>query len=266
MRAKTGLKSAGGHHDNLESASKRHWPSFTLIAGITTWRLHRCMWSRTSLADLTVSGRASQQGTSAMPSDSATLLAAPIQVTPVTVCAARIAPCRSMVGGSVSKRASVTTILRATLALRRQEYPNQRSIRTKLGMKSEKTVNPKLQHWLLGLGFRVWGVGVNPKPQTLKPLNSKPSLNPKPKCSLHIKNYPYIYKIPGPEHNYNNPTIIISPKPVIFVGTRISIKFRLTLIGFLTYISGIIITGVSRDGDRSFKGGGRGGPPFINTN
>ena len=55
------------------------------------------------------------------------------------------------------------------------------------------------------------------------------------------------------------PTIIISPKRVIFVGTRISIRFQLTLIGFQTYISGIIIAGVSQDGDRSFKGGERGG-------
>ena len=52
------------------------------------------------------------------------------------------------------------------------------------------------------------------------------------------------------------PTIIISPKRVIFVGTRISIRFQLTLIGFQTYISGIIIAGVSRDGDRSIEGGG----------
>ena len=59
------------------------------------------------------------------------------------------------------------------------------------------------------------------------------------------------------------PTIIMSPKRVIFVGTRISIKFQLTLIGFLTYICGIIITGVSRDGDRSFKGGRGGGPLLL---
>ena len=63
------------------------------------------------------------------------------------------------------------------------------------------------------------------------------------------------------------PTIIISPKRVIFVGTRISIRFQLTLIGFQTYISGIIIAGVSRDGDRSCKGGGGGGRGgyFINA-
>ena len=63
------------------------------------------------------------------------------------------------------------------------------------------------------------------------------------------------------------PTIIISPKRVIFVGTRISIRFQLTLIGFQTYISGIIIAGVSRDGDRSIEGGeGRGGGGyFINA-
>ena len=52
------------------------------------------------------------------------------------------------------------------------------------------------------------------------------------------------------------PTIIISPKRAIFVGTRISIRFQLTLISFQTYISGIIIAGVSRDGDRSIEGGG----------
>ena len=51
------------------------------------------------------------------------------------------------------------------------------------------------------------------------------------------------------------PTIIISPQRVIFVGTRSSIRFQLTLIGFQTYISGIIIAGVSRDGDRSIEGG-----------
>ena len=50
----------------------------------------------------------------------------------------------------------------------------------------------------------------------------------------------------------------------MFVGTRISIRFQLTLIGFQTYISGIIIAGVSRDGDRSIEGGGGGGY-FINT-
>ena len=55
------------------------------------------------------------------------------------------------------------------------------------------------------------------------------------------------------------PTIIISPKRVIFVGTRISIRFQLTLIGFQTYISGIVIAGVPRDGDRSIEGGGEGG-------
>ena len=49
------------------------------------------------------------------------------------------------------------------------------------------------------------------------------------------------------------PTIIISSKRVFFVGTRISIRF---LIGFQTYISGIIIPGVSRDGDRSIEEGG----------
>ena len=60
---------------------------------------------------------------------------------------------------------------------------------------------------------------------------------------------------------------MISPKRVIFVGTRISIRFQLTLIGFQTYISGIIIAGVSRDGDRSIEGGGRGGGGgyFINA-
>ena len=51
------------------------------------------------------------------------------------------------------------------------------------------------------------------------------------------------------------PTIIMSPKRIIFVGTRISIRFQLTLIGFQTYIPGIIIPGVSRDGDRSIEGG-----------
>ena len=62
------------------------------------------------------------------------------------------------------------------------------------------------------------------------------------------------------------PTIIISPKRVIFVGTRISIRFQLTLIGFQTYISGIIIAWVSRDGDRSIEGGGGGGGGyFINA-
>ena len=55
------------------------------------------------------------------------------------------------------------------------------------------------------------------------------------------------------------PTIIISPQRVIFVGTRSSIRFQLTLIGFQTYISGIIIAGVSRDGDRSIEGGEGGG-------
>ena len=55
------------------------------------------------------------------------------------------------------------------------------------------------------------------------------------------------------------PTIIICPKPVIFVGTRIAIRFQLTLVGFQTYISGIIIPGVSRDGDRSIEGGAGGG-------
>ena len=52
------------------------------------------------------------------------------------------------------------------------------------------------------------------------------------------------------------PTVIISPKRVIFVGTGISIRFQLTLIGFQTYISDSIIPGVSRDGDRSIEGGG----------
>ena len=55
------------------------------------------------------------------------------------------------------------------------------------------------------------------------------------------------------------PTIIISPKRVIFVGKRISIRFQLTLIGFQTYISGIVIAGVPGDGDRSIEGGGGGG-------
>ena len=61
------------------------------------------------------------------------------------------------------------------------------------------------------------------------------------------------------------PTIIKSPKRVIFVGARISIRFQLTLIGFQTYISGIIIAGVSRDGDRSFKGGEGGGDLLMRS-
>ena len=61
------------------------------------------------------------------------------------------------------------------------------------------------------------------------------------------------------------PTIIISPKRVIFVGTRISIRFQLTLIGFQTYISGIIIAGVSRDGDRSIEGGEGGGDLLMRS-
>ena len=36
-------------------------------------------------------------------------------------------------------------------------------------------------------------------------------------------------------------------------------RFQLTLVGFQTYISGIIIEGVSRDGDRSIERGGGGG-------
>ena len=62
----------------------------------------------------------------------------------------------------------------------------------------------------------------------------------------------------GPEHNYNNPHNYIIPQTRNFVGTRISIRFQLTLIGFQTYISGIIIPGVSRDGDRSIEGGAGG--------
>ena len=62
------------------------------------------------------------------------------------------------------------------------------------------------------------------------------------------------------------PTVIISPKRIIFAGTRISIRFQLTLIGFQTYISGIIILGVPWDGDRSIEGGGgEGGGAFINA-
>ena len=88
-----------------------------------------------------------------------------------------------------------------------------------------------------------------------------PYYNTGPNVDFTLRTTPTFIKSRGRNTIIIPPTIIISPKRVIFVGTRISIRFQLTLIGFQTYISGIIIAGVSRDGDRSIEGGGY----FINT-
>ena len=113
-------------------------------------------------------------------------------------------------------------------------------------------MSPSLSYWCLkesggvdragagireGIGFR--GLGLN--------------------VDFTLRTAPTFIKSRGRNTIIITPTIIISPKRVIFVGTRISIIFQLTLIGFQTYISGITIAGVSRDGDRSIEGGGRGG-------